>query len=145
MKKVVFFALMVTGFVGFAQSKEKKEVPKMVQEAFQKEYPNTKVSWDIEKVGYEAEFKLNGKSASVNYDRNAIKTDTEIEITEKELPKSALEYVKKQYSNSKIKECAKITDNKKNVTYEIEIKIDKKDSDVIFDSKGNFMKIVQGD
>lgn len=145
MKKVVLFALMATGFVGFAQSKVKKEVPKMVQEAFQKEYPNTKVSWDIEKDGYEAEFKLNGKSASVNYDRNAIKTDTEIAITEKELPKSALEYVKKQYSNSKIKECAKITDAKKNVTYEIEIKIDKKDSDVIFDSKGNFMKIVQGD
>ena len=145
MKKVVLFALMATGLVGFAQSKEKKEVPKMVQEAFQKEYPNTKVSWDIEKDGYEAEFKLNGKDASVNYDKKGIKIDTEIAITENEVPKAAVEYVKKQYPKSKIKECAKITDAKNAVSYEIEIKMDKKESDVLFDSKGNFIKIVQGD
>jgi hypothetical protein len=40
----------------------------VVKEAFSKEYPNTKVAWDIETDGFEAEFKLNGKEASVDYE-----------------------------------------------------------------------------
>lgn len=115
----------------------------MVQEAFQKQYPNSKVSWDNEKDGYEAEFKLNGKDATLNYDKKGIKMDTKIAITENEVPKAAAEYGKKQYSKNDTKECAKITDAKNGVTYEIEIIIDKKQSDDLFDSNHNFIKIIK--
>ncbi|MFV8355787.1 PepSY-like domain-containing protein [Flavobacterium sp. XS1P32] len=145
MKKVILLTAIAISSVGCAQSKENKEVPKMVTEAFAKEYPNTKVDWDIEEDGFEAEFKLNGKEASADYDKNGNKLATEIEITESELPTSALTYLKTNYPKSKIKETAKITDSTNVVTYEAEIKIDGKNSDLLFDANGSFLKIVQVD
>ena len=145
MKNVILFAAIAISAIGSAQFKNKKEVPKVVKEAFQKEYPNTKVNWDIEAEGFEAEFKMNGKESSANYDKKGHKLATEIEIKESELPAKALTYIATTYPNKKIKETAKITDNKKVVTYEAEIKIDGKDSDLLFDTSGSFIKIVKGE
>ena len=145
MKKVILLAGIAISSASCAQSKENKVVPKVVSEAFAKEYPNTKVEWDIEDDGFEAEFKLNGKDASADYDKNGNKLAIEIEVNESELPTSVLTYIKTNYPNQKIKESAKITDSKNVVTYEAEIKIDGKNSDLLFDAKGSFLKIVQGD
>jgi hypothetical protein len=145
MKKIILLAAIAISTVGCAQSKEKKEVPKVVTEAFAKEYPNTKVAWDIEDDGFEAEFKLNGKDASADYDKNGNKLATEIEVNESELPSSVLTYLKTNYPKNKIKETAKIIDSKNVVTYEAEIKIDGKNSDLLFDANGSFLKIVEGD
>lgn len=140
MKNLILVAAMAISTVGFAQTKDKKEVPKVVKEAFQKEYPNTKVKWDVEKDGFEAEFKMNGKEASADYDKAGHKLATEIEISKTEFPAKALTYIATTYPNKKIKETAKITDNKNVITYEAEVKIDGKDSDLIFDASGNFLK-----
>ena len=140
MKNLILVAAMAISTVGFAQTKDKKEVPKVVKEAFQKEYPNTKVKWDVEKDGFEAEFKMNGKEASADYDKAGHKLATEIEISKTEFPAKALAYIATTYPNKKIKETAKITDNKNVITYEAEVKIDGKDSDLIFDTSGNFLK-----
>jgi hypothetical protein len=144
MKNVILFAAIAISAIGCAQSKENKEIPKVVKEAFQKEYANTKVDWDVEKDGYEAEFKLNGKDASVNYDKVGHKLATEIEIKESDMPAKALSYIAANYPKTKIKEAAKITDNKNVVTYEAEIKIDGKNMDMIFDVAGKFLKLVKG-
>lgn len=140
MKNLILIAAMAISAVGCAQTKDKKEVPKVVKEAFQKEYPNTKVKWDVEKDGFEAEFKMNGKEASAEYDKAGHKLATEIAIGKTEFPAKALAYIASTYPNKKIKETAKITDNKNVVTYEAEVKIDGKDSDLIFDTSGNFLK-----
>ena len=141
MKNVILFAAIAITSIGCAQSKENKEVPKAVKEAFQKGYPNTKVDWDIEKDGFEAEFKMNGKDASANYDKTGHKLATEIEIKETEMPAKALTYVSTTYPNKKIKETAKITDDKNVVTYEAEVTIDGKICDLIFDASGKFLKL----
>ena len=140
MKNLILVAAMAISTVGFAQNKEKKEVPTVVNEAFQKEYPNTKVDWNIEKDSFEAEFKMNGKNASADYDKAGHKLATEIAIKESELPAKALAYIAATYPNKKIKETAKIIDNKNVITYEAEVKIDKKDSDLIFDASGKFLR-----
>ena len=139
MKNLILVAAMAISAIGCAQTKDKKEVPKVVKEAFQKEYPNTKVKWDVEKDGYEAEFKMNGKEASADYDKAGHKLATEIAIKESELPAKVMAYITATYPNKKIKETAKITDNKNVITYEAEVKIDGKDSDLIFDASGNFL------
>ena len=144
MKNLILVAAMAISTVGFAQTKEKKEVPKVVNEAFQKEYPNTKVDWNIEKDSFEAEFKRNGKNASADYDKAGHKLATEIEIKETEMPAKALAYIATTYPNKKIKETAKITDDKNVVTYEAEVKIDGKDMDLIFDISGKFLKLLKG-
>ena len=144
MKKVIAFALMASGLVGFAQAKQNKEVPKVVAQAFEKEYPNTKVDWNIEKDGYEAEFKYNGKESSADYDKSGRKLETEIEIAQNEMPKNALLYLKTNYPKNKIKETAKITTLKGVISYEAELKIDGQNNDLIFDANGNFIKISKG-
>ena len=144
MKNVILFTTLAITAIGCAQFKDKKEVPKVVKEAFQKEYPNTKVAWDNEEDGFEAEFKLNGKETSVDYDKADHKLATEIEIIESELPAKALTYISTTYPNRKITETAKITGDKKVITYEVEIKIDGKDCDLIFDASGKFLKLLKG-
>ena len=143
MKKVILLAGIAISSASCAQSKENKVVPKVVSEAFAKEYPNTKVEWDIEDDGFEAEFKLNGKDASADYDKNGNKLAIEIEVNESELPTSVLTYIKTNYPNQKIKESAKITDSTNVVTYEAEIKIDGKKSDLIFDTNGKLIEILK--
>jgi hypothetical protein len=140
MKNVILFTTLAITAIGCAQSKGNKEAPKVVKEAFQKEYPDTKVDWDKEADGFEAEFKVNGKEASVDYDKAGHKFATEIEIKESELPAKALTYISTTYPYKKIKETAKITDDKKVITYEAEIKIDGKDCDLIFDASGKFLR-----
>lgn len=143
MKNVILLGAMAFCTISFAQSKVKKNVPQVVKEAFQKEYPNTKVDWDIEKDGFEAEFKMNGKDASANYDKLGHKLATEMQIIENEMPSKALSYIAATYPKAKIKETAKITDNKNVVTYEAEVKINGKDTDLIFDGFGKFIKIIK--
>jgi hypothetical protein len=54
---------------------------------------------------------MDGKEASANYDKLGHKLATEIEIKESDLCKSVA-YIQRRISNKKIKETAKITDNK---------------------------------
>jgi hypothetical protein len=46
-ENIILFATLAITAIGCAQSKDKKVVPKV---AFSKEYPNTKVAWDIERT-----------------------------------------------------------------------------------------------
>jgi hypothetical protein len=65
MKNIILFATLAITAIGCAQSKDKKYLKWLKR--FQKEYPNTKVAWDIEKTVLKQ--SLNGKEASVDYDK----------------------------------------------------------------------------
>ena len=134
--------LLVTMFsVSFANAQKvsDKEVPTAAKTALKKNYPNAKeIKWEKEKANYEAGFENNETEYSVLIDVSGNILETEIEIKVDALPANAKEYVSKNYAGQKIKEATKITDNKGVVTYEAEIK----GKDLIFDSNGNFIKIV---
>lgn len=138
MKKLAF--LMVAGLItsfAIAQKLSEKDVPQPVKTAFQKSYPTAKeVKWDKEGSNYEASFDFNETDYSVLFDANGSIVETEAEIEISQLPKSVTEYVTTHYKGQKIKEAAKITDAKGVDTYEAEIK----GMDLLFDSKGNFVK-----
>jgi len=141
MKNLSVYALLAISTITTSCAQEKK-VPENIVKAFEKEHPNTKVSWDFEKEGYEAEFEINEKDASESYDFNGKKIASEIEIEKRELPQNILQYLSKNYPKNKIKETAKITDSNKVITYEVELKIDGKKQDLLFSSTGNFIKIL---
>ena len=96
-----------------------------------------------EKDDFEAKFEFDGKDASAVYDKNGKRKAFEIAIYKSEFPTPIEEYLKKKYPKSKVLETAKITDDKNVVTFEAEIKIDGKPTDVIFDAKGTFIKTSQ--
>lgn len=138
MKKlaIMMVAGMITSF-SFAQKMQDKDVPAAVKTTFQKAYPNTKeVKWDKEGEKYEASFDVNKIDNSVLLDASGNILETEVEIELNQLPATIPDYVKTHYSGQKIKEGAKITDVKGNVTYEAEIK----GMDLLFDSNGKFIK-----
>ena len=62
--------------------------------------------------------------------------ETEVAINSNELPSNVVAYLKTNFSGQKILETAKITDAKGVVVFEVQIK----KRDLIFDSKGNFIK-----
>lgn len=135
----ILFGAVLAMSCSSAQKISEKEIPAVVKTALQKNYPNAEeVKWDKEKANYEAEFEVNETDYSVLMDASGKILETEIEIESNELPANTKAYITKNYADKKIKEAAKITDNKGTVTYEAEIK----GKDVIFDSNGNFIKEV---
>ncbi len=144
--KFLVAALLLISTCTFAQEAKEKEskkidVPAVVKQAFQKDYPNVKkVDWSIEKEYFEAEFTMNGSEASANYDKTGVKKEFEIGIKNNELPVASLNYIKSNYAGYKISEAAKITDFKNVVTYEAEVTKSGKSLDLIFDVAGAFLR-----
>ena len=131
----VLLLFIIPGIV--AQKVDDKNVPVAVKATIGKEYPSiTKLKWEKEKENYEASFVLSKTALSVLLDANGNILEREVEITADVLPPTVLAYVKQHYPGKKVTELAKITDAKNEVTYEVEVK----GMDLIFDSKGNFMK-----
>lgn len=129
-------AMMITS-ITFAQKLQEKNVPASVKASFQKLYPNAKeVKWDKESEKFEASFEINKIDNSVLFDAQGNLLETEIEIAINQLPQSIKDYVTKNYPKQKIKEAAKITDDKGVVAYEAEIK----GMDLLFDASGKFVK-----
>jgi hypothetical protein len=137
MRKVIFVLLaLVNVLLANAQKVSDKVVPVAVKSSLQKKYPNAKVlKWERENGNYKAATT----DYSVLIDASGKILETETEIKKDELPANAKAHVAKYYAGQKIKETAKITDNKGMVTYEVEVK----GKDLIFDNSGKFLKEVK--
>ena len=136
---ILMIALVLGSMTVFAQQKRAKaDVPTAVKQAFQKEYPGTKVKWQNENGKYEAEFEQNGNETSLLYDVNGNIEETEIEIQASQLPAESKKYVLK-HKLGKITESAMITKADGAVEYEVEVR----GIDHIFDKNGNFIKKIK--
>lgn len=139
MKRIVVVLAVIILFganFGFCQKIQEKNVPQAVKLAVQKQYPQVKeTEWQKENEHYEAEFIQNGTEISLLLDAQGNIMETEIEISVEMLPQKVREYVSQNYPKEKIKEAAKITDAKGNLSYEAEIK----KTDLYFDAQGNFI------
>jgi hypothetical protein len=152
-KLIIVLMISSLSISAIAQKTEKEEknekqpeVPASVKQAFAKDYPNVKnATWDAEGKEFEAEFKLNGVDCSANYDKTGHRTEVETTIKGTELPKAALDYIGKNYSTYKLKEAAKITNDKNVVSYEAEVELNGKSIDLVFDTNGKFLKKEEGD
>lgn len=138
MKKTVTTILMMSlATLSFTQKLKQQDVPAPVLSAFKKMYPAVNsIHWDKENKNYEAGFVLNKKAHTVVLDATGNMVETEVEIERDQLPKDILAYVQKYYAGKSVKEIAKITDAKNNITYEVEIN----GTDLLFDSNGIFLK-----
>jgi hypothetical protein len=127
-----------------AQKVKEAAVPKAVITSFQTHFKGAKAdAWDKEKNGeFEAEFKMNKVEMSANFSADGKLMETEEEIATATLPKSATEYITKNYAGIKTEEAAKITDSTGKVTYEAEVKKGKEEIELLFDATGNFIKQV---
>jgi hypothetical protein len=118
------------------------EVPEVVKDAFKKKFPVAKkVKWEKEKNNdFEASFILNDKEISAVYSMDGQLKETETEIAISELPKSVIDALAKKDANAKIEEAEKIERSDNTIVYETEVKINKKKTELLFDSNGNEIK-----
>lgn len=141
MKKLLFTLTFAAGLASLnAQKMKQKDIPVAVQKSFQKQFPNVKdAKWEKEKENYEAAFKSNNTEMSIVINPSGIILETENKINRNALSTTIKNYITKNFPNQKIKEAAKITNAKGNITYEAEVN----GKDLIFDNKGTFLKEVK--
>jgi len=138
MKNILILAtiLVIAGLSSCTQKLKESQVPAVAKATFEKEYPNTKGSWDKEDEGYEVEFEKDGKEMSLIIDETGKILETETMIAVNELPASILDYMNTHYKGMKVEEAARIVKANGDINYEAEIK----EKDVVFDANGNFLK-----
>ncbi len=136
-KSVIVIALIMVSLVSFAQKTKEQNVPQIVKNTLLQKFPKAKeIKWDKEGKNFEASFDLNNVDNSVLFSQEGKIVETETEIMVSQLPKNALQYLKDNYKNQKVKEAAKIVTEKGTLLYEAEIK----GKDLFFDENGNFIK-----
>ena len=120
--KQILLAFGLISSLSQAQNLKEKEVPVIVLQAFQKDYPGTKAEkWEKEGENYEVEFNLNKSETSVVYTAAGAFIEKEVEIKPSELPKFVLEYFDKNLPGKKIKEASINTSTDGSLTYEAEV------------------------
>lgn len=138
MKKGIWMmALTLMGSMAFAQKIKTADVPPVVTAEFATLYPSCKVEqWKKEKANYEAKFeqKMTKMCVVIDPSGNLVKTTTHIAVTE--LPKTANDYVVKNYNGKKITEACKTVEADGVVKYEAEVS----EMHLCFDANGNFVK-----
>lgn len=138
MKKLtIVFTITASMVLINAQKIQQKDIPALVQARLQKQFPDAKnIQWEKEHGNYEAGFQSKGIKYSVLVNSSGTLLETEVPVAISSFPAQSKAFILKKYPNQKIKETSKITDSKGVVTYEAEVN----GKDLIFDTKGNFLK-----
>ena len=118
------------------------DVPKVVADAFAKKFPAaTNIKWGKENAKeYEAEFILNGKSASANFLTDGSWVETEMQVDVSEAPAAVTAAVQQKHLGTSIIRLYKIDNSKGDLTYEAEIKTGNKKQEMILKADGTIIK-----
>lgn len=138
---IVLLAAALMSNTAYAQKIAANKVPAAVASAFKAKFPNaTKTSWEMENANeYEAEFKLNGKEVSANFDNTGKWLETETEIRVSALPMAVKNALKKDFAGFKIEEASKIESAKDGNCFEAEIEKGEETFDVLFTPDGKML------
>ncbi|HYM93808.1 MAG TPA: PepSY-like domain-containing protein [Chitinophagaceae bacterium] len=138
---VIAFCIGMFFFTGVTNAQRLKEanVTQPVKAALAKKYPQaTKVTWEKEKGNYEANWGgKSGEDNSVQFTPSGDFVEIVEAIPVNSLPKQVISYIKEHYKGARITEAGKVTDAKGKISYEAEVNR----KDIIFDEKGNFVKV----
>jgi hypothetical protein len=132
---LIISAVLLFSFTACGQSA--KDVPANVTSAFTKKFPNaSKVKWGKEsEKEWEAEFKMDGKEYSANFDPEGAWVETEYEIRVTEIPAVVMTAIEKESAGLKIGE-ASVSETKDGNVYEITAGKGKNAMAFVVDSKG---------
>ena len=137
-----FFLLALCLFIHAAIPAQGLKVPDAVTKAFNTKFPGAaSVKWGKENAKeYEAEFKLNGRSASANFLVDGSLVETEMEIANTELPAAVVSAVQTKYPGAVLIKSYKLETAKGVITYEAEIKNGTKKKELIMHADGSIVK-----
>lgn len=125
-------------------------VPEAAKTAFSQKFPTAKsVKWGEEKeenakAVFEAEFKLNGKESSANFNEKGEWLETELTIKKADLPAAVLQTIEKEFAGYKTGEMASV-ETPGTKAYEIALKKGKEELEVVIDAQGKVIKKVNAE
>ncbi len=136
---LILSAALLFSFTACGQSG--KNVPAPVKSAFAQKYATaSNVKWGREsKTEWEAEFKMNGKSYSANFDNAGEWMETEYAITITDIPSAVKASLDKESAGSKI-ESSEVTENSEGKFFEFVIKKGKDETALVIDNEGNIVR-----
>jgi len=138
----LFLMIAITSIFAFSACAQTKDgVPDKVSSAFSVKFPDAKkIKWDKENDNeWEAEFKMDGKEYSANFDMEGNWMETEYEIDKSEIPADVKATLDTQFADYKIKE-AEISETANGKVYEFEVKKGKSEAEVVIDCDGKMVK-----
>jgi len=139
MKSWILFSLpFLLLFVSPAQAQKKnhQEVPAPVLKTFKSKFSAAgKAKWEMEdEATWEAEFKMNGKEYSAEFDPDGKWLETEEYIRPEDLSSKVRAALTREFEDYKIKEAA-IVKTPTGKSYEVEIQVGKEIFEVTVDSE----------
>ncbi len=140
--KTSFLIISVVLFVSFSVCAQRgKDVPATVSSAFAQKFPKaTGVKWGKEnEKEWEAEFKMDGKEYSANFDNSGAWVETEYEIAAKEIPAAVRVTLDKESAGLKIGE-SEISESKEGKVYEFILGKGKSEIELAIDPSGKLLK-----
>jgi len=145
MKRFLFAFLLCCSVASvFSQGKEMSMTPVApdpVLKGFIKNYGDEKATWKETEGTYEATFKLIGMPATAWFDSTGHRMKVVVEIIQDQLPSNARSYNERNYPKGKITKALKWTDDDKKVnTFQAEIKLAAESKNLMFTSRGDFIK-----
>lgn len=145
MKTLRFFGILLFSASLFATT-IKKDVPKVVKDAFAKKFPSAKsVSWDRENSSeWEAEFKMDGMEYSANFTNDGAWKETEHEVKQADVPRKVMASLQKEYPDYKVRE-SEVSETSEGMVYEFEIKKGGSKMEVALDSDGRVVSKEESD
>lgn len=144
----LFLGLMSFVFsvgLSFGQNLSQHEVPSVIVNRFQQEFPKAKdIDWERKGDYYEVEFEMDwpSKDHELWYDVDGNIIRHKQEISKSDLPKAISLILKKDYKWHWIKDVKKIQ-NKNEITYLVEVKSISEEWDLIFDETGKVLQKVR--
>ena len=144
MKNLFIFSMLVAAVSVGANGQV--NVPEAAKTALAKKFPTAQtVKWGEEKEGkpavvvYEAEFKLNGKDASANFNAKGEWQETELTLAKTDVPAEVLKTIESQFAGYKTGEMVSV-DTPKGKSFEFLLSKDKAKIEVVIDPQGKVIK-----
>jgi len=133
--------MVLASTMAFTACGQKSKVSAKVKTAFKEKFPNaTKISWGKENAKeWEAEFKMNGKKYSANFDNNGNWKETEYRINKSDIPSAVKSTLDKDFIGYKI-EVAEISETVSGKVYEFMIEKGNSDMEIAINSDGELVK-----
>ncbi len=139
MKKSILFLsfVILCSMIGFSQG---KTIPEVVTSNFNKQYPKASdIEWTIVDYNYEVEFQHNGLEMEILYDEKGTTLETEVELSEEQLPAIIYNYVNEKYAGYAIDELIKIMKGK-TTFYEVQLENKKETVELLFNESGKLLE-----
>ncbi|HPQ20809.1 MAG TPA: PepSY-like domain-containing protein [Saprospiraceae bacterium] len=148
MKNLMLIAVLSVAFSMqlCAQKSDSKNVSEKVKTAFSTKFPDAqKIKWQLEdETEWEAEFKMNGREYSANFDTEGNWKETEYEIKNSELPSNIRNILDKNFTDYEISD-GEVVETSSGKSYELKLEVGEEELDVTIDPLGNFTKKQESD